>query len=516
MYDYIIKRPGVILFVLLFIIIYFPIFLHLDYMPFCMWDESILGVNALKMIQNHNYLVTYFYETPDLYRCKPPLILWCIILSTKVLGFNELSLRLPSAIAASLLCIYLFFVLKRITGNYLFGFFTVCILITCQGYIGIHLIRTGDYDSLWILFTTIFSINLFLAVEANDKISQSRYLLAFFIFLTLGLLTKGVGCTLQQVPGLLIYVLIRKKLGILIKNKASYAGLAVFCVFGLGYYLLRESINPGYLKAVWQHEIVNQFGIAKVDPTLDGQIVSRFPYVYYIRRMLTYQFISYMFIFPIALYTGLKLMEPKPRKIISFAVLTGFSFFLVITLDSKKVPHYDGPLFPYIAIITASFFYVLYIYIDKQLRYKIRASWVSPAAFLFVLALLANPYYEIIKTVYFPKDKWEGWVSESGKFFQKAARGQVYIGQYKIVCNKNDTYGPATVLTCYEKELSEHGTNIRFAQPGQLVLDDKAIIFDDDSIDSQIINRNFTVDTLQHLDYCNADIIRVKGVKVKS
>src|SRR5258708_3252086 len=147
MTDYLLRHKNYFLFALLLLVIYFPIFLHLDYMPFRMWDESIMAVNAIEMAENHNYIVTHFYGSPDMSNCKPPLMIWCIVFCCKIFGFSEFSLRLPSALAALTLCVYLFVALRKYTGSVIYPFIVICILVTCQGYIRNHVTRTGEYDS---------------------------------------------------------------------------------------------------------------------------------------------------------------------------------------------------------------------------------------------------------------------------------------------------------------------------------------------------------------------------------
>ncbi|HWB64246.1 MAG TPA: glycosyltransferase family 39 protein, partial [Chitinophagales bacterium] len=250
MAEFLYQRRVLVLFAILLLLVYFPLFLHLDYMPFRMWDESILGINAINMMADHNYIVTHFYGQPDIWNCKPPVMIWCIVLFSRLLGFGELALRLPSALAALFLCIYLFFVLRKYTGNSVFGFLTVVILVTCNGYIRNHVTRTGEYDSLLVSFSALMAMNLFLAVQAIEKRKQSAHLFLFFIFLTLAVLTKGIAC-MMLMPGLFIYTLAHKRVLPFLKNKAFYAGLIFFLVFGAGYYFLRETMNHGYLQAVW-------------------------------------------------------------------------------------------------------------------------------------------------------------------------------------------------------------------------------------------------------------------------
>jgi 4-amino-4-deoxy-L-arabinose transferase-like glycosyltransferase len=471
-----------------------------------MWDEAIVGVNAIEMAHNHNYIVTYFDGFPDMFRCKPPLSLWLIILSAKMLGFNELSLRLPSALAAATLCIYLFFTLKKITGNYLFGFFAVFVLVTCQGFIGLHLVRTGDYDALFILFSTVFGLNIFLAVEAENESEQSRHLLLFFIFLTLGLLTKGIAVMLQQLPGLIIYTVIRKKGISFLKDKAFYTGLAIFLVFGLGYYLLRESGNPGYLKAVWDNELCTRFGNFSQG---QGQ-----GYTFFIRRMFTTQFTNYIFIFPISLVAGWYFSEARIKRLVMFASVTGLTFFIFISLGPKKLAHYDGPLFPYLAIITAAFIYALYNFVGTQLRaHHVSAVKSSLGAFLIMLLLLSIPYYKIIAVVKSPGDIWDGGFNDSCRFFQEVAKGKIDLNNYKVMLDAKSGYGPAAVISCYTEELAEQGKNLWLVRPEQLVQHDKVVILD--RPDKLEVARIYSIYTLQHLDYCNADVVFIRGLRPK-
>ncbi|HRH84480.1 MAG TPA: glycosyltransferase family 39 protein, partial [Bacteroidia bacterium] len=154
------NRNVVICFVLM-LFLYFPLFLHLQKESVFLWDESRLAWNAIEMSKNNNFIVTYFEGKPDLWNTKPPLLVALQALNIKVLGVNELALRLPSAIAAFITCIVLFYFLKKQTNQMWLGFFAAMILVTSQGYVNYHCSRTGDYDSLLILFTTLFCLSFF-------------------------------------------------------------------------------------------------------------------------------------------------------------------------------------------------------------------------------------------------------------------------------------------------------------------------------------------------------------------
>src|SRR6476469_4901663 len=90
----------VIKIVIFLVLCYFPIFLHLDSLSIRLWDESRLANNAIEMGINKNYIVTYYGGQPDMWNTKPPLMIWLQVFFGNLIGFNELSIRLPSAFAA--------------------------------------------------------------------------------------------------------------------------------------------------------------------------------------------------------------------------------------------------------------------------------------------------------------------------------------------------------------------------------------------------------------------------------
>ena len=502
MVDLLNRYRAAVLFIALVFLVYFPVFLHLDYMPIRMWDESILGANAIEMGHNHNYLVTYFGGSPEMSNTKPPLMIWCILFFTRLLGFSELSLRLPSALAALILCIFLFQALRRYTGNPFYGFLVVVVFVTCQGYIRNHVTRTGEYDSLLIMFSTIAAIHLFLATEAETNPERSKHLVLFFVLLTLAVLTKGVA-PLMLAPGLLVYVLFRRKAMLFLKRKAFYTGLFFFIFFGPGYYFLRETVNPGYLQAVWSNELGGRF--MAVNEGHEG------PWYFYFSEIISWQFVNYYLLFPVALLSGIFLMRDKVQHLVVFAFITGLFFLLFISLSGTKLSHYDAPLFPYLAIITASLFYRLFVAIRSWLGqyYKILSAGIVAAA--IILAMLAKPYADILAKVYFPKgDWWEEGFSTSCTFFQDVAKGRERLLASKLVYNTTaNLYGPPAVFNDYKEELTEKGMTLSIDSVGQINDNDTLLMFEDADIRGEL-ERRFTIQNIQRLEQYHLDLVRVK------
>src|SRR5690606_31525207 len=134
-------------YLLLAILIYLPLFEFLDSLTIQIWDEARLAINAYEMLNNGNFIVTYFEGEPDMWNTKPPLLIWFQVLFMKILGVNELAVRLPSAIAALFTCITLLVFSLKYFKRFWFGFIVVFILVTSSGYVNIHASRTGDYDA---------------------------------------------------------------------------------------------------------------------------------------------------------------------------------------------------------------------------------------------------------------------------------------------------------------------------------------------------------------------------------
>jgi len=57
-----------------------------------------------------------------MWNTKPPLMIWCQVISMKLLGINEWAIRLPSALAALFTCAIIMLIAVRYVKNFWFGF----------------------------------------------------------------------------------------------------------------------------------------------------------------------------------------------------------------------------------------------------------------------------------------------------------------------------------------------------------------------------------------------------------
>src|SRR5689334_14395855 len=103
---------GVLLIFL--ILCYFSIFLRLTSYPLLMWDESRLAENAFEMLKSKNLIVPTYEGAPDMWNTKPPMAVWIMTLFMKFFGYSDLTVRLPSAIAAFLTALFIFQFVTRV------------------------------------------------------------------------------------------------------------------------------------------------------------------------------------------------------------------------------------------------------------------------------------------------------------------------------------------------------------------------------------------------------------------
>ena len=337
-------------FVFLAILLYLPIFSHLDSTCIRIWDESRLTLNAFSMYKDHNFLVTHCYGERDMWNLKPPLMIWFQVLFMHIIGPSELAVRLPSAFAAVFTCIAIFLFCKKSFGDDTLGFISVLILITSGGYIEDHASRTGDYDAMLALFTTLSSFSFYRYCTDNSN-STSNNILYFFLFLGLGVLTKSIA-GLFFCPGLLIFALINKKIIPIFKDRKFYIGLGLFLVMVLGYYFLRDYYNPGYIKKVLDYEFAAHY-LNTVEDHNHG-------FWFYLELLINNHYSEWIITLSLALFLGFFLKNIKLKSIFIFNVVLIFSYLLLISSANTKLEWYDVPLYPIFAIIIGIFIYTLF------------------------------------------------------------------------------------------------------------------------------------------------------------
>lgn len=332
---------------LLLVVAIFPLYYELGRSPIQLWDESRLAVNAAEMARDGHWLVPHFDGNPDHWNTKPPLLIWLEALSLKAFGFSAWALRLPTLLATLATVGLLYRFAARVLRQPLAGFFAVLVLMTCTGYVRLHVARTADYDALLTCWQVLLWTQFFEYLETGTR----RHLVWVAVAVLAATLTKGPA-GLLGVPGLAVYALVRGKLMWLLRQPGIYVAAAGWLVVMGSYFLLREAIDPGYWRAVQDNDLGGRFLTA-----LEGHGASGFYYLDNIRNWLFSQWLW-------AVGPALVLIWLQPVGVVRRALwlLVAFvaGWLVVISTAKSKLEWYDAPIYPALALLVGLGLSILY------------------------------------------------------------------------------------------------------------------------------------------------------------
>lgn len=402
---------GSLKYILLAALLVMPIFGFLDTLPIRMWDEARIACNALHMYHDGDYLVTHLNYCPEMWNTKPPLLIWLQVFFMHTLGTNEIAIRLPSALATFGICLAILIFSLRYLKNFWFAFIAILTLITAEGFVTEHVSRTGDYDALLTLFTTVSSLFFYAYCETR----KIKFLYLFFTCLLLATYTKGVAGMLFT-PALFLFACFQKQVLPLLKNKHFYIGLFSFLVLILSYYVLRETQNPGYIQAVKENELGGRFLVAQGEQQSD--------FLFYFDWIRTVHFPERYLLIPCGLILGMASRDKRIQKFSFFLALLIFTFFTIISTAKTKLNWYDAPLFPLFALSVALLVHFIFDFLQKAEFVKQNLSRnVLPYLLLFLVFVI--PYKNVWYKTYYPlENSWDAETYEIGYFLKNAIKGK--------------------------------------------------------------------------------------------
>ncbi len=316
------------------------LFPHLDSLPIRQWDEARLAVSALEMHESHNPIVVTFNGKPDLWNTKPPLAIWLQSLAMYVFGKSTLAVRLPSVLAMLTLGLVLIWFGYKIRRPYL-GFFASLITYSSWQIIFWHCGRTGEYDAILLLFIVLYCIFFWLYTQDT---SQKKYLIYFFIFLTLAALTKDIQAFVLM-PGLLIYLIATKNLKTTLRSKQLWIGCMILLIGFGGYILLREIAEGGYISAMIYNNITGRYGEA-----LDGNNAWR---VNYLDHLLNHSFKAFFALVPFAFIFNLYNENKHLKSLSVYSFCLALSYLIIASFAKTRWEWYIYPVIPLLSIVIA-------------------------------------------------------------------------------------------------------------------------------------------------------------------
>jgi 4-amino-4-deoxy-L-arabinose transferase-like glycosyltransferase len=376
-------------FILLLLLLYFMGFGQLGRLPLRIWDEARRGVNAQEMLKSGDWLNIQYAGESDFWGTKPPLLIWMQTLSIAVLGQTEVAVRLPSAIANTAITLLLFFFIRRRWGDSM-AMGSCVAYLTTPALLDLHGVRFGDYDTL----LTFWIISGMLSFYHFSQTRTMRYWWLSFACFSLALFTKGVAGGLA-LPGLLIFALFSKSMP---RNFLVLLGALVLLLLPVsGYYLIRESLSPGYLAALNQSELSGRLLAITPGHTLNGgDILSGFFNARYYP----------LWIFSFGGFAWALLQnDSKIKRFAQLSLSMVISHLVIVVAAKSQHFWYDLPTFPIWAVGCGFFFLAVFRAVAA-----IKDSGIPPLALhaMLLIGVLGIPVQKMLNHTLHPKEQ-EAW-----------------------------------------------------------------------------------------------------------
>lgn len=473
---------------LFLVLVPYPLFHGLDALVLRQYDEARRGVNAYEMLKGGNFIVTSYDHKPDLWGTKPPLLVWTQVAFMAVLGPGELAVRLPSAISGLLTCLLILAFSWKYLKNPWFGLIWASVLITINGYVDFHATRSGDFDALLTLFMCLYALFFFLFTETKQK----KFILLTAIFITLAVMTKAVA-GLFFLPALMIWAFIRKAMKDILHSKQTWIGLGIFILIVGGYYLSREMMNPGYIKAVSSNELGGRY--LKPLEGHDNQIT------YYISNFFRERLLKWaIFIIP-GIFAGFFLKDKTAKRLHLIGIILVITHLAIITSSGTKLPWYDLPEFPFIALLITGFIWLIISYLLELSR-----SYQKKILILLPLAFAAFIFYEPVRLTfkeanYLRERPWHLPDHEIAIFLREGLKGNKNLNGYILV---SGDYDPQCLF--YMDLLKDKGQTVVNKEEDRLQSGDTVLAYHPEVL--EYIESHYPAVTIDSMQYTRLYVIR--------
>lgn len=321
---------------LLLVPMFFILFKNLGAFHIRLWDESWFVVHAYEMYERGSLLVPYFGGEAVNHGTKPPIQTWLQMLSLHFFGYDEFSMRLPSALAAAGTVLLVFHWIGK-TAGLTAAWIAALALLTMDGFVNFHSARGAEADALLTLVMTAQAYFFWCWTKSR----KHGFIWAFAGMLALSFWVKGVAGFLM-LPAFAVYMLAfeRDFLVSALRSPHSYAAIISGIALGISYVFIREWAHPGYIDFIMKQQI----GRFASDVGHDQ------PFGYYYERFKNDRLIVYL---PAAI-VGLAwpfVFWKKASKIHLYVAVIATVFFFFISIARSKLEWYALPVYPLLAIV---------------------------------------------------------------------------------------------------------------------------------------------------------------------
>ena len=322
-------------------------------------DEGRNAEKAREILLLRDWLTPHenFHPVLD----KPIAFYWLIALSYKFFGISEWAARLPSALAA-LGCVALVYFFARVHWGKAQGLWSALILLTSLEFF--LLARIVIFDMPLTFFMTL-SLSAFYQASHSDERNRRR-MLCLLMYSALGVATLIKGLIGLVVPGMVIfcYLLLTRQWSIL-RRIELLPGVLLFLAVVLPWYLAAGARHEGYLRYYFWDEHFGRFASDAFDRTQ--------PWYYFILVGLI-GFFPWSLLWPFVV-SGFRRRTCDDKTL--FLLLWAGLPFLFFSASKSKLPHYILPIFPALAILTASWLVTVFQQSAQRAQAVLSLTWIA-------------------------------------------------------------------------------------------------------------------------------------------
>lgn len=337
---------------------------------------------------------------------KPVLGYWVNALSISLLGETPFAIRLPTALAAGITALMLFFLCRRFAEGPFTEILAAGIYLTCIEVFALGIINVPD--SLFTLLLTGALVFFFYGHHAKKPRNRTFFLALFGGFCALAFLVKGFLGFAVPVIVISPFLLWEGRLREFIKD--MWVPLLAALVVALPWCILIHFREGDFWHYFFFVEHIKRF----FSP-LSGRHPEKF---WYFLPILAGGMLPWCFIFPSAAkgLKGLSLKDSLPRFLVCWFL---FPFLFFSACSGKLIPHIL-PCFPPLAVLLA-FGLTRYFETGRRKTFDFSVCFFGVITALTALLLAASLRADFPwRPIYTPEETWKGVSAVVGIFIWSA------------------------------------------------------------------------------------------------
>ena len=307
-------------------------------------DEGSNAGAAREMLETGDWISPTLNYEPRY--AKPALTYWITAGTYALLGVNDVTARLPSALFGLGLLVLQYLFLHRMLGPTLAFWGSLMLLLNVE-FVGIH--RLVLTDPALVFFTTLATYGFWLGFCQGDR----RFLWLFYVGMALGTLAKGPLGVLIPLLGIVPYLTLTRQWKAYVADGRPLIGWTVCVLLAAPWYLAMLAIHGADYATAAQANTTGRF--ANPMEGHGGTLLFYFP-------ILLFGFFPWSGLLPMALWQPLKAWKSfrmgttdarGESALLFFCALWVCGIFLFFTVSATRLPHYILPLYPPAALLAA-------------------------------------------------------------------------------------------------------------------------------------------------------------------